>query len=213
MPKGLVKDLSGDKHEPGRRVLIIRHGQTMLNKEDKIRAWADVPLDDTGMEQAIMLGKSMKKEGTELDGICSSDLLRSVQTSLAISRETGIPIYGTYKFLRPLDVGTYTAKDGPMVHKIIAEHAINEPFEPIGNGESFEIFKHRFLTGVIGILNSNPGKVLGLTSHSRGERIMHAWVAAGCPEDLEIDMDEFLARGENTATAQWLNITCSLVLP
>lgn len=200
------------KNHEGREVLIIRHGQTAMNAKDVIRGWADIPLDETGFEQAEELGEAMKKDGIELDGIVSSDLMRSVQTSLVISRITGIPILGTSKKFRPLNVGDLTGKDGPMVHKIIAEFSQEKPYEQIGGGESFEVFKHRFLGGLIGELNSHRGLKLGVTSHSRGERILHAWVAAGCPEDLEIDMDVFLEKGEGTATAQNLLINCSLVL-
>jgi probable phosphoglycerate mutase len=210
--KGILTELSEKNSERGRHVWILRHGQTVLNAEDKIRAWLDIPLDETGMEEAKELGEAMRDAHVELDGIYTSDLLRTIQTSIEVSRETGIPILGTTKSLRPLDVGTLSGKDGQMVHKIIAECARNKPDEQIGGGETINIFKHRILSGMIGMLNSNRGLKLGFVSHSRGERALHAWVAAGCPEDLSWDVEVFLKKGEGTATGNELIVDCPLVL-
>ena len=193
-----------------RTVYVLRHGQTALNRQDKIRAWLDIPLDNVGVDQAIELGEAMR--GVELDGLYSSDLLRTVQTSIEVSKMSGIPILGTTKSLRPWNVGDYSGQDGEKVHKIMAKYAHEMPDERLPGGESFNIFKYRILAGIIGLLNSNRGLKLGLVSHSRGERMLHAWVAAGCPEDLEVDIDVFLEKGEGTATAQELLIECPLVL-
>lgn len=197
----------------GRKVVIIRHGTTLANEQDVIRGWWDLPLVDKGLEEAQELGEIMKKSGIELDGIFTSDLLRSVQTTLEISRATGIPLLGTTKVLRPWDVGKLTGTDGKAAHKVMSTMAKKSPDEAVGEtGESFNIFRHRFLGGLIGLLNSHRGLKLGFTSHSRGERILHAWVAEGCPDDLSIDLDTFLAEGEPPASAQELVIDCSLVL-
>lgn len=210
--KGLITQLPLKEQSKGRLIYIFRHGQTLLNKEDKIRGWLDIPLDEIGIEEAQDLGFAIKEAGIELDGIYTSDLIRAEQTSLEISKITGIPILGETKILRPWDVGTLSGTDGKKAHEIMSEAARHGPDKEIGGGESFNIFRHRFLVGVIGILNRHRGLKLALTSHSRGERIMHAWIAAGCPDDLSVDLDEFLARGEDTATAQELIIDCPLIL-
>lgn len=208
--EGLV---SMEKDEPvGREVLILRHGQTLANKDDVIRGWWDIPLDDVGIEQAHDLGEALLAENVELDGLYSSDLQRSVHTSLIVSKITGIPLLGITKDLRPWDVGDLTGTDGKKAHKIMTDYARHKPDEALANGESFTSFKTRFLGGLIARLNSNRGLKIGFTSHSRGERILHGWVAAGCPDDLEVDLDVFLAEGEGTATAQQLFITSNLVL-
>lgn len=195
----------------GREIIIIRHGQTLMNAQDVIRGWAEVPLDDVGIEQAHDLGEAMLAENVELDGIFTSDLQRSIQTSLIVSKITGIPLLGITKDLRPWDVGELTGMDGKKAHKIMTDYATNKPDEQLPGGESFNTFKHRFLGGLIARLNSNRGLKLGFTSHSRGERIAHAWVSAGCPDTLDVDLDEFLAEGEEPATAQQLSIDSSLV--
>lgn len=211
--KGLITALQPSKTPEGRVIYILRHGQTLLNKEDKIRGWSDIPLDDEGIVQAKKLGEAFRNSQIELDGIFTSNLLRAEQTALEVSQQTGYPVLGIRECLRPWNVGSYTGKDGKMVHEIMAEAAYKEPDKPIGGGESFNIFKYRFLLGLIGLLNQNRGLKLGFVSHSRGERIMHSWVAAGCPEDLGVDLEVFLAHGEPTASAQELVVDCPLVLP
>lgn len=209
--EGLVK-LTPDENL-GREVLVLRHGQTLLNAQDKIRGWSDVPLDEIGIEQAHNLGEALLNEGVELDGLFTSDLQRSIQTSIIISTITGIPILGITKDLRPLDVGDLTGTDGKKAHAIISEFSRNKPDDKIGGGESFNTFRHRFIGGFISRLNSHRGLKLGFCSHSRGERILHGWVAAGCRNDLDIDLNVFLSKGEEPATAQQLFIESNLVLP
>lgn len=210
--KGIVPKITKESSPQGRLVYIIRHGQTLLNKEDRIRAWLNIPLDETGHEQALELGETMRQEEVELDGLFTSDLLRSVQTSIEISKMTSIPILGTTKALRPWDVGIYSGKDGKMVHGMMMELARKKPDEELGGGESFNQFKFRILIGIISLLNDNRGLKLGFVSHSRGERILHAWVANDCDPDLEVDLDVFGERGEDTATSQELLINSELVL-
>jgi broad specificity phosphatase PhoE len=198
------------QRKAGRTVYIIRHGQTMLNVDDKIRSWLDIPLTDDGFEEAKKLGWELRNANIKLTGLFSSDLLRSLQTTLEISGIAGFPILGATHALRPWNVGTYAGKNGPTVHKKMMEYAENSPDKVLGGGESFNIFKYRVLCGIIGLLNSTPG-ILGLVSHSRGERILHAWVAAGCPENLDVDLDVFGERGEETASAQKLEVNCALI--
>lgn len=195
-----------------RTVYIIRHGQTLLNKQDKIRSWLNIPLDEQGFAEARKLGWQLHEQGIPIDGLFSSDLLRSEQTTIEVAKMAGYPILGTTIGLRPWNVGSLAGSDGAKAHKIMMAHAKDEPDKVIGgDGESFNIFKYRVLTCVIGLLNTYPGKTLGLVSHSRGERILHAWAAGGSCESLGIDLDVFGERGEATASASKVAIKCSLV--
>jgi len=80
---GLV-NLKGEGDPEGREVMILRHGSTVYNEKELIRGWADIPLDDQGIEEAYDLGEAMLEENVELDGIYTSDLQRSIQTSVIV---------------------------------------------------------------------------------------------------------------------------------
>lgn len=208
--KGLISLDSEDY--PGREVFVIRHSVTAMNVKNVIRAWSDPPLNEEGIERAIELAEECRDTGIELDALISSDLLRATQTALEISKIAGYPILFETKALRPIDVGELTGTDGAKAQTIILEYATNRPDDKIGGGESFNVFKHRFLVGLIGILNSNRGQKLGIVTHSRGTRLIDAWVAAGCGSDLEIDLEVFNEKGQEPATATFVMINCPLVL-
>lgn len=192
-------------HDHTRRIVILRHGQTALNVEDRIRGWSDVPLDETGEEQAEEMGKKLRHSG--IDMLFASDLTRTLQTAMAVSRESGIPIHGTTTALRPWNVGDYTGEPGPEVHKILMRLATNAPTQEIKGGESFYSFKYRVITGMIGILNSHPGKLIGFVCHHRNDRLIRGWYEAGCPDNLDIELDHFNSHGISPGTYDVLDIT------
>lgn len=205
--KGLMKQLEEPKK---RKVVLIRHGETALNKEDKIRGWSNIPLDPHGFEQAEAIGKELKDSG--VDVLIASDLTRTLQTALCVSRESGIPLVATTPALRPLDVGDFTGEKASIVHPLIMKHALEEPNEPFKNGESFDSFRCRYLIGLIAQLNAHPGKVVGIITHHRNDRCLRGWVEAGCPDDLEISLEHFFQKGIEPGKCDVLELESSLLI-
>lgn len=68
-----------------------RHGQTVWNTENKICGATDSSLTKLGHQQAMELGKQIKKEGLKIDEILYSPLSRAADTAMHISSITGIP--------------------------------------------------------------------------------------------------------------------------
>ncbi|GAB4186397.1 MAG: histidine phosphatase family protein [Calditrichia bacterium] len=69
---------------------LIRHGETESNKRNIFRGRADVPLNQTGIQQAESLAVELKP--ISLNMILSSPLQRAVQTAEKISRQKSVPI-------------------------------------------------------------------------------------------------------------------------
>jgi 2,3-bisphosphoglycerate-dependent phosphoglycerate mutase len=67
------------------KLILVRHGQSLWNLEDRFTGWIDVPLTDLGKEEARNAGK--KLAGTKIDVAYTSDLTRA-QTTLALMVET-----------------------------------------------------------------------------------------------------------------------------
>lgn len=73
---------------------IVRHGETDWNAQRRIQGSTDIPLNDTGREQAARTGAQLREaqehEGP-WDAIVSSPLSRAHETAQIIAAELGLP--------------------------------------------------------------------------------------------------------------------------
>lgn len=69
---------------------LLRHGQTRWNIEGKIQGKTDIPLNETGMEQAECLAGAMAD--CRARALFSSPLLRARQTAGIVAEKTGLEV-------------------------------------------------------------------------------------------------------------------------
>ncbi len=62
------------------KLVLIRHGESTWNLENRFTGWTDVPLTATGVEQARQAGRLLKAGGHEFDLCCTSVLKRATHT-------------------------------------------------------------------------------------------------------------------------------------
>ena len=62
------------------KVILLRHGQSQWNLENRFTGWTDVRLSPKGMEEARNAGRLMKEEGFEFDIAFTSVLSRAIMT-------------------------------------------------------------------------------------------------------------------------------------
>src|SRR5882762_1657252 len=62
---------------------LVRHGETAWNAEGRVQGQLDVPLSETGLEQARAVARVLSKE--TFSAIYSSDLTRARQTAQPIA--------------------------------------------------------------------------------------------------------------------------------
>ncbi len=72
------------------RLIVIRHGETFYNIEDRLTGQSDIPLSPLGERQALALGTYLATE--YLDVIVSSDLQRAYTTAMAIASHHGFTV-------------------------------------------------------------------------------------------------------------------------
>ena len=58
---------------------VMRHGESIWNKENKFTGWTDIGLSEKGEQEAIIAGEKLKK--INFDHIICSDLIRTKQTA------------------------------------------------------------------------------------------------------------------------------------
>ncbi len=71
-------------------IWLVRHGQTDWNLEGRLQGQLDVPLNDTGLDQARQMAASL--EGRKFGALYASDLMRARQTAEIISKVVNLPI-------------------------------------------------------------------------------------------------------------------------
>ncbi|MDR3048684.1 MAG: 2,3-diphosphoglycerate-dependent phosphoglycerate mutase [Elusimicrobiota bacterium] len=62
------------------KIVLIRHGESLWNKENRFTGWTDVDLTPKGKEEAIAAGELLKKEGYVFDLAFTSVLKRAIKT-------------------------------------------------------------------------------------------------------------------------------------
>lgn len=62
------------------KLVLIRHGESTWNLENRFTGWADVDLTPTGVSQAISAGRLLKAEGWDFDLCFTSVLKRAIHT-------------------------------------------------------------------------------------------------------------------------------------
>lgn len=63
-----------------KRVVLLRHGESVWNKENRFTGWTDVDLSEAGISEASEAGLLMSNEGFQFDRAFTSVLKRAVKT-------------------------------------------------------------------------------------------------------------------------------------
>jgi 2,3-bisphosphoglycerate-dependent phosphoglycerate mutase len=110
------------------KLILLRHGESQWNQENRFTGWTDVPLAPKGVEEAREAGRTFKKEGLSFDLAFSSLLKRANQTLHYALEELGelwIPTTKDWRLnerhygaLQGLDKGETAAKHGEEQVKI-----------------------------------------------------------------------------------------------
>ncbi len=73
-------EVSNTPGAPAHKLVLLRHGESDWNRENRFTGWTDVDLSDKGRQEAKAAGQLLKKEGFTFDVAFSSLLKRAVRT-------------------------------------------------------------------------------------------------------------------------------------
>ena len=71
-------------------LILLRHGQSQWNLENRFTGWKDVPLTEQGIAEAKVAGQLMKKNKVHIDVIFSSVLQRATKTAELAIKEMNL---------------------------------------------------------------------------------------------------------------------------
>ena len=72
------------------KLVLLRHGESEWNKENRFTGWTDVGLTEKGKQEAIEAGKLLKKEGYIFDIAFTSVLKKATKTLEFVLEEIGL---------------------------------------------------------------------------------------------------------------------------
>ena len=82
------------------QLVLLRHGESQWNKENRFTGWTDIDLTEKGIEEAKSAGKLLKKEGFTFDLVYTSVLKRAIHTLWIVLDEMDlawIPVYRSWR--------------------------------------------------------------------------------------------------------------------
>ncbi|BFM05468.1 2,3-diphosphoglycerate-dependent phosphoglycerate mutase [Halioxenophilus aromaticivorans] len=82
------------------KLVLVRHGESLWNKENRFTGWKDVELSEKGKAEAVAAGQRLKAEGFEFDKVYTSVLTRAIKTAWSIMSELDacyLPVINSWK--------------------------------------------------------------------------------------------------------------------
>ena len=83
-----------------KKIVLLRHGESTWNKENRFTGWTDVDLTPKGVEEARGAGKLLKDEGFVFDQAYTSVLKRAIRTLWLVLEEMDqmwIPVVSNWR--------------------------------------------------------------------------------------------------------------------
>jgi len=109
-------------------LILVRHGETSWNREERVQGISDIELNEQGRKQAVKLAEALK--GRPIEAIFSSPLVRALETARIINRYHGLHIQ-VREELREMDQGIFEglsfrelmAKEGAFLSRWVKDPA------------------------------------------------------------------------------------------
>jgi alpha-ribazole phosphatase len=147
-------------------LLLIRHGQTDWNVEGRYTGQSDIPLNETGREQARYLAERL--QDAPPDVMISSDLRRASETANIIAEVTEAPIH-TDARLREINQGVWEGMLFPDIKAKFAKEFAARQANPLTvsapNGETVGQVRSRVLDAVKDMAQKYPNRRVAVVAH------------------------------------------------
>ena len=148
------------------KLILVRHGQSIWNKELRYQGQTDVALTSLGNEQAMLLARRLA--GQEITAVYASDLSRAFLTAQAIARVHNLPVMPVTD-LRELNFGLW---EGLTHEEISAKWPelmrkwYTHPDEvDLPGGENFRQLKDRAMRAINELVAKHRDETFVVVSH------------------------------------------------
>jgi 2,3-bisphosphoglycerate-dependent phosphoglycerate mutase len=108
-----------------KNVVLLRHGESEWNKENRFTGWTDVALNENGVREAVEAGRLLRSEGYVFDAAFTSVLKRAIKTLWLVLEEMDlmwIPVTDSWR----LNERHYGALQGLNKAETAAKHGMKQ---------------------------------------------------------------------------------------
>lgn len=156
------------------RFILVRHGQTEWNRNERFRGRADIPLNETGLAQAEATGQRVAVEW-QPQAIYTSPLSRSVKTAEAIAKHYGLVVQ-PHLGLADIDYGEWQGLSPEEARQRWPEEIdawYNRPHQArIPGGETLADLRARAMQMIDELAARYAGETIVLVGHTVINRII-----------------------------------------
>ena len=145
-------------------IVLVRHGETDWNRDNRFQGRADPPLNDTGREQARVLAAEL---GTEsFAAAYTSPLLRAAETAAILAGALRIDVVPDGSLME-VDVGSWSGLTRTEVEGRFPEGFARwlEYGHGWDDGETYDELGDRVVSGLVDIAARHPGEVALAVTH------------------------------------------------
>lgn len=136
---------------------LVRHGETDWNQQHRIQGLTDIPLNDTGRDQARATGRLLARR--RWDGVYASPLSRAFETASIIAGEVGLGEPLPVDALVERNYGDAEGLDFGAVERLYPDRA------SVPGQESREDVIARVMPALRDLAMAHPGESLVVVSH------------------------------------------------
>ncbi len=167
---------------------ILRHGETVWNREKRYQGWLDSPLTEEGREQVRLRAESLR--GERFGVLVSSDLGRTLESAAIAGEVLGLPIARTFMEFRESNLGILgglTREEAMERYPgYIAPYGTfaDSNATPLPGSESLDEVMLRTRRGARELLASYPSQHVLLIGHAGTQRAFCRLMGIDEPRDL-----------------------------
>ncbi|MGO8753843.1 MAG: histidine phosphatase family protein [Gallionellaceae bacterium] len=149
------------------QICFIRHGETDWNVAKRIQGQTDIPLNDTGLGQALAMAFNAAHH--HFSAIYSSDLSRAFETAKMVAERRGLEVR-TLPQLRERHYGIFqglTANEGEQRYpEAYAHYKARDPDYDFETGESMLRFAGRVSEAIGTLTRQHSGQTIAAVCHA-----------------------------------------------
>lgn len=148
------------------RFILIRHGETEWNRQDRFRGRSDIPLNENGLAQAEKI--AARFANVKIDAVYSSPLPRAIQTAAPLAAKHNIPLEQTADLL-DIDYGAWEGMAREDIlskfHDLYTQWVKTPGKVKFPGGESVRQVRLRVEKLLSDLCDDHLGETLALVSH------------------------------------------------